>query len=382
MDSQFVERNIQKDIREYMFQQKAIILYGARQTGKTEMVRQLIGQTGKSFVWFNADEDDAVEMLTNRNSLMLKSLFGDKEIVVIDEAQRIKNIGLVLKIIIDNFPQYQVIATGSSSFDLANEINEPLTGRKWEYQLFPFSVAELVKSRGLLEESRLLDHRLIFGMYPDVALHPGRAKKTVRELTKSYLYKDILAYEGIRHSNKVALLLKALALQIGSEVSYQELSQIVGADAKTVEKYIDILEQCFIVFRLYSFSRNLRTELKKAKKVYFYDNGIRNAVIGNFHPLETRVDKGQLWENFIVSERYKYIANQEMDVELFFWRTQLQQEIDLIEVSSQQIRAYEIKWSAKSKAKISKSFTKAYPNSEFAVIHTENYFNFTTDLEF
>lgn len=376
MKTNFVARKIQDEIVNFLFQNKVIILYGARQTGKTSMVRQIVASTGKSYIWLNADESDIADLLTNRNSAMLKSFFGDNEIVVIDEAQRIKDIGLTLKLIIDTFPDYQLIATGSSSFDLAGKVTEPLTGRKWEYLLHPFSAEELAKHNGLLAESRLLQHRLIFGMYPDVALHNERARKTIKTLTKSYLYKDVLAYNGIRHSDKIMRLVKALALQIGSEVSYNELAGIVELDAKTVEKYIDVLEQCFIIFRLYSFRRNLRTELKKAKKVYFIDNGVRNAVIGSFAPIENRTDKGQLWENFIVSERYKYLMNNDIDAELYFWRTQLQQEIDLIEVSSDKLMAYEIKWNPKAKNSVSKSFLKAYPDAEFKTINTENYITF------
>jgi predicted AAA+ superfamily ATPase len=374
----YVKRLIQEDIYNSLFEKKAIIIYGARQTGKSTMVRELLKNSELSHIWLNADEPDIASMLTGKNSAMLKTFFGNHRIVVIDEAQRIKNIGLTIKLITDNYPEYQIIATGSSSFDLANEVNEPLTGRKWEYRLFPFSFEEMASHKGLLEESRLLEHRLVYGMYPDVVLNPGKAEKIIRALAESYLYKDILAYEGIRHSNKLIKLLKALALQVGSEISYNELSGMVEMDNKTTEKYIDILEQSFIIFRLHSFSKNLRTELKKAKKVYFWDNGIRNSLTGNFDATENRIDTGILWENFFIAERYKYILNHGLNTELFFWRTQLQQEIDLIEVSHNKINAYELKWNPKKKAALSKSFSKNYPTADFKLINRENFIPFLT----
>lgn len=372
----YVKRKIQELANEFMFEGKVIILYGARQTGKTSLVRQLVDASGQSVIWYNADEPDVAESLTGQNSSILKSLMGEHKIVVIDEAQRIKNIGITLKLIADNFPEYQVIATGSSSFDLSNDINEPLTGRKWEFLLPPFATEELAGHSNLLLESRLLHHRLIYGMYPEPAIRTKISKRVVKELAKSYLYKDLFAYDGIRNSEKLQKLLKALALQLGAEVSYQELGQLAQMDSKTVERYLDLLEQSFIIFRLNSFSRNLRTELKKAKKIYFWDNGIRNAVLGNFYPIDKRTDHGALWENFIVSERYKYLFNNDMDADLYFWRTHLQQEIDLLEVTHDQIKAFEIKWNPKAKAKLSKSFTNAYPDAVFHVIHPKNYMDF------
>lgn len=374
----FVKRKIKQQIMDSLFQNKAIIIYGARQIGKTSLVKELLKTLNKSYIWLNADEQDVVNLLTNQNSAMLKTIFGNNEIVVIDEAQRIQNIGLNLKIIIDTFPEYQVIATGSSSFDLANKVNEPLTGRKWEYKLYPFSTEELANYNGALNEVRLLEHRLIYGMYPDVATNIEISRKILKELANSYLYKDVLNYSGIKHSDKIIKLLKALALQVGSEISFNELSKTVLIDNKTIEKYIDILEQSYIIFRLNSFHKNLRTELKKAKKVYFYDNGIRNAIIGNFEPVSKRIDTGQLWENFIISERFKFLQNNQKDTKLYFWRTQLQQEIDLIEIENSNIKAFKIKWNSKVKPKISKSFTNAYSNSEFKVINRDNYLDMFT----
>jgi predicted AAA+ superfamily ATPase len=377
----FISRKIQTDIKNFLFKNKAIIIYGARQTGKTSLVKNIVENSQETFVWLNADESDVANMLSNQNSAMLKTIFGNNKIIIIDEAQRVKNIGITLKIIIDTFPEYQVIATGSSSFELSNKINEPLTGRKWEYHLYPFSFEELSEKNGILNEMRLLEHRLIYGMYPDVVTNEFDSKKIIKSLAESYLYKDILSIEGIQKSDKIIKLLKALALQAGSEISYNELSQIVGVDKKTIEKYIIILEQSFIIFRLNSFSKNLRTELKKAKKVYFFDNGILNAVTGNFEALQNRTDIGILWENYIISERYKYLKNNQKDSELYFWRTNLQQEIDLVEIQNSQISAFEIKWNPKTKAKLSKSFENAYPNTFFRVINRENYINFLTNNE-
>jgi predicted AAA+ superfamily ATPase len=377
----FISRKIQTDIKNFLFKNKAIIIYGARQTGKTSLVKNIVENSQETFVWLNADESDVANMLSNQNSAMLKTIFGNNKIIIIDEAQRVKNIGITLKIIIDTFPEYQVIATGSSSFELSNKINEPLTGRKWEYHLYPFSFEELSEKNGILNEMRLLEHRLIYGLYPDVVTNEFDSKKIIKSLAESYLYKDILSIEGIQKSDKIIKLLKALALQAGSEISYNELSQIVGVDKKTIEKYIIILEQSFIIFRLNSFSKNLRTELKKAKKVYFFDNGILNAVTGNFEALQNRTDIGILWENYIISERYKYLKNNQKDSELYFWRTNLQQEIDLVEIQNSQISAFEIKWNPKTKAKLSKSFENAYPNTFFRVINRENYINFLTNNE-
>lgn len=378
----YVKRKLQQYITDTLFDGQIIILYGARQTGKTSMIKRIVEDTRQAYQWWNADEPDTAELLTAKSSAMLQSMFGEHKLIVIDEAQRIKNIGLTLKLIVDNFPHYQVIATGSSSFDLSNDVNEPLTGRKWEYVMPPFAVEELINHYGVLSEMRTLGHRLVYGMYPGVALKTQRVKPTLKSLMHSYLYKDVLAYEGIRHSSKLNTLLKALALQVGAKISYAEIGQIVELDTKTVEKYIDILEKSFVVFRLHSYSRNLRTELKKSKKIYFWDNGIRNAAIGDFSPIENRTDTGQLWENFVVSERYKYILNNALESDLYFWRTHLQQELDLVEITPQGMQTYEIKWNPKKSPVLSKSFARAYPEASFQVINRENYLNFVTGLRF
>ena len=258
----------------------------------------------------------------------MKYIFGNKKYVVIDEAQQIKDIGSKLKLITDELPEIQLIATGSSSFDLANRVNEPLTGRKWEYKMYPVSFAEMVMHHGLLEEKRLIPHRLVYGYYPDVVNNPGDEKEILKQLSDSYLYKDILMWEHIKKPDKLLKLLQAIAFQIGNQVSYSELGQICGIDSKTVEKYIVLLEQCFVIFRLGSFSRNLRNELKSSRKIYFYDNGIRNAIIADFSLAENRHDIGALWENYIISERHKKIEYDLLWRHSWFWRTSDQKEID------------------------------------------------------
>ena len=269
-----------------------------------------------------------------------------------------------------------MIATGSSAFELANKINEPLTGRKFEFYLYPFSFAELSQYEGGLEEKRLLENRLIFGTYPEIVNQRGNEREMLNLLTDSYLYKDLFAYEGIKKSSLLSKILSALALQMGSEVSYHELSQLVGADKNTVEKYIDLLEQAFVIFRLHAFSRNVRNELKKSKKVYFYDNGVRNAILGNFQALPGRTDVGALWENYLMAERCKVIKYRQLYGGRYFWRTTQQQEIDYLEERDGKIEAFEFKWNQNAKVNFPKTFTEAYPESVVKVIHTGNYDEF------
>ncbi len=295
---------------------------------------------------------------------------------MIDEAQRVKNIGLTMKLMVDNIKGIQLVATGSSAFDLANEINEPLTGRKWEYYLLPFSTQELIANSGTIEERRLLGHRLVFGMYPDVVNNPGQEREILHNLTGSYLYKDIFSFQDIRKPELIERLLEALALQVASEVSYNELGQLLQVDPSTVQRYIDLLEKAFVIFRLRSFSRNVRNELKKSRKIYFYDNGIRNALISSFNPPETRGDIGALWENFMVSERTKLLYNKQHYAGQFFWRTKQQQEIDYIEEAEGTLAAYEFKWNPKKKSRFSKTFLNAYPNHTTGIITPDNYIDF------
>ena len=299
-------RDLQSVIKDKCFRQKAILIMGARQVGKTTLLKQFMQEQTDEVLYLNCDEAMTVSQLTNRNMRQLQLLVGTAKIIVIDEAQKVDNIGLTLKMIVDNFPDIQVIATGSSAFELRNRLNEPLTGRKYEYRLFPISTNEIYKTGNFLDVQRLLESRLIYGSYPDILTHGTEAHELLNSLTDSYLYNDILVSDNLRKPELLDKLLKALAFQVGSEVSYNELSQMIGSDAKTVERYIELLEKCFIIFRLNGLSRNLRNELKKAKKIYFYDNGVRNAVIQQFAPLEMRNDVGALWENFFISERIKF----------------------------------------------------------------------------
>lgn len=367
-----VSRIIQNQLSEQLGGKKALIVMGARQVGKSTLMQQLLGER-KDVLWLNGDEPDVSGMLENITSARLRAIIGTNKIVVIDEAQRIPDIGMKIKLITDQIDGVQVIATGSSSFELANKINEPLTGRKHEYKMFPLSFAEMSAHTSFLEEHRMIPHRMVYGYYPEVVTNIGHEKLLLKELADSYLYKDILSMENILKTDKLTRLLQALAHQIGEQVSYNEIGQLVGLDPKTVERYIDILEKSYVVFRLGSFSRNLRNELKKSRKVYFWDLGIRNAVIGNFAQIENRADVGALWENFVVSERMKKLSYEFHICSSYFWRTQQQQEIDLLEEEDGQLRAFEFKWSAKKKdVKAPDTFLKSYPDASFAVITPDN----------
>ena len=354
---------------------KVIVLLGARQVGKTTLLSELRDGADK-VLSLNCDNVDDILSLEGKTSTELQHLLSPYELAFIDEAQRVKNIGLTLKMIGDLKLETQVVVTGSSSLDMADEINEPATGRLIEYNLFPFSLSELAATTSEREEKRLLDSRMIYGLYPEVVTEPDDAKRTLMTLTNNYLYKDLFAYKGIKKPDLIQKLVRALALQLGNEVSYNELSNLLGVDKGTVETYINLLEKCFVVFRLDSFSRNLRNEIKKGKKIYFYDNGVRNAVLSNFAPLELRSDIGALWENLMVSERVKRNSYSGNFVQLFFWRTHEQQEIDLIEEQDGMLHAFEFKWNGKAKNKPPKTFPEAYPNSTYEVITPENFWEF------
>lgn len=371
-----IQRKLSQTIEQDFFKQKIIVVLGPRQVGKTTLMKQIVGSSD-SVLMFNCDNLDERTALENKNTTELRHLFGDHKIVMIDEAQRVKNIGLTLKIAADTIPDVQVIATGSSSLDIGHEINEPATGRLREYKLFPFSWQELAASSSVQAEHRLLEYRMVYGMYPEVVTNSDDAKRILKTLTNSYLYKDLLSYKGVRKPDVLQRLVQAIALQLGSEVSYNELSRLVGLDKETVENYVDLLEKCFIVFRLGSLSRNLRKEIRKGKKIYFYDNGIRNAILSNFAPLSLRQDVGALWENFMVSERLKYNAYHEYYPQSYFWRTLDQQEVDLIEEEDGQIKAYEFKWNAHlKKIKQPAAFIESYPQSQWQVITPGNYRSF------
>lgn len=369
-----ITRQITSVLNSKINDQKIIILIGPRQVGKTTLLQNHF-KTEETLL-LNGDDADVRSQLSNTSSTYLKQLIGNHKRLIIDEAQRIENIGLTLKILHDQIPNVKVLATGSSAFELANQINEPLTGRKWEFHLWPISYEEMVNHHSLLEERRLLEHRLVYGWYPDVINNPSSEKPILNELSDSYLYKDILTWEDIKKPQKLEALVQALAFQIGQQVSYHELGQIIGLNNETVERYINLLEKAFIVFRLPSFSRNLRNELKKSRKIYFYDVGIRNSVIKNWNPVNMRQDVGALWENFLIVERLKHKSYSGLFSNDYFWRTHAQQEIDFIEESGGVLHAYEFKWNNKRKAKFSKSFRDAYPEHKLMEVNRDNFLEF------
>lgn len=369
-----ISRLLQKTIESRLFAGKAIIVIGARQVGKSTLFKLILEKQDYKALQLNCDEPEVRDMLSNINTAELRLLIADNRIVVIDEAQRVENIGMTLKLITDNFPEVQLLVTGSSSFELQDKLNEPLTGRKYEYHLYPISTAELMASNGLLGVKQTLEQRLVYGSYPDILNHADDAKELLMNLAGSYLYKDLLTLESVRRPVLLGKLLTALALQVCSEVSYNELAQTVGTDNKTIEKYIGLLEKCYIVFRLNGFNRNLRTELKKSKKIYFFDNGIRNAILQNFAPLSLRQDAGALWENFIISERIKRNHYSGRYVNNYFWRTTQQQEIDYVEECDGQFSIFEMKWNPRrANTQFPSSFLTAYDVKEKAVVTPENW---------
>ena len=370
-----IQRILKEQIKSQMFKGKAIVLMGSRQTGKTSLLAEIF-PSEQDALWLSGDDVDVQGMMENMTAQRMRILLGDRKAIVIDEAQRIKDIGLRMKVITDQMKDVQLVATGSSAFELANRLNEPLTGRKWEYQLYPLSFAEMVAHHGLLTEKRLLTHRLVYGYYPEVVTSTGNERNVLKMLSDSYMYKDVLAMGNIKKSDKLLTLLQAIAFQVGDQVSYSELASTVGIDVKTVESYIDVLEKCYIIFRLPSLSRNLRNELKNNRKIYFYDNGIRNALISNFSQMELRTDSGALWENFAISERIKFTAYNRLWCNRYFWRTHEQKEIDYVEDSDGILSAFEFKYSPKKKVTVPKHFVEAYPDAKFKVITPDNFEEF------
>ncbi len=367
------QRTLENRIADKTGTGKAIIVVGARQVGKTTLIRQIL--RNREYLFFDADDPTTRKLLTNPDTEQIRSILGNHKTVFIDEAQRIEGIGLTLKIITDQFPNVQLFVSGSSSFDLGNRLNEPLTGRKWEYELFPVSWEEFEKKEGFLTSERQIENRLLFGFYPDVLNNPGNEREILKNLVSSYLYRDILSFSEIRKPEILDNLLLALALQIGNEVNYNELAQTIGINKITVQKYISILEKGYVIFKLNSFSRNLRNEIKRNRKIYFFDNGIRNMIVGNFNPLKLRSDTGALWENFLVSERLKQNQYKNTFARIYFWRTRQQQEIDLVEEKDGKISAYEFKWNPGSKVRFPDSFVKSY-EAETKVITRENFREF------
>lgn len=373
-----IERKLESQINKWLGQGFVLILYGARQVGKTTLVKKIMHQYREAeTVFLNCDEFEVREKLSSQDFNTIQNYIGKPKLLVIDEAQRVHNIGINLKLIYDNMPETQIIATGSSSFDLANQINEPLTGRSLSFKLYPFALNEISHNQN--EAYKQIDRFLVYGSYPKIFSLPIiNIEKVLKEITEQYLYKDLLNFSGIQKSDILVKLLKLLAYQIGNEVSYTKLASNLNIDKKSVEKYIEILEQSFIIFRLNPYSKNLRNELKKLRKIYFYDLGIRNALINNFNDLELRPDNGALWENFAIIEKIKANEYKEIDANYYFWRTHEQKELDLVIDYGQckALKAYEFKYKENTKYKKPKEFLQAYTDSTVEQINKSNFFDF------
>jgi predicted AAA+ superfamily ATPase len=366
-----IHRQITENVKNSLFKGKAIIIYGPRQAGKTTLVKQIIETCKKKTQYYNCDFLDIQEIFAYKNAGKLTDFLKDIDLLVLDEAQRIKNIGMTLKIIVENYPKLQVIATGSSSFDLSNEVNEPLTGRKIEFTLFPFSINEVSENK--IDYSKNIEKFLRFGGYPE-PFHKSENEKILylKGLTNEYLFKDVFTFQDIRKPELLTNLLKLLAFQIGQEVSFTELSQKLGTDQAIVQKYVKILEDSFVIFRLSALSRNMRNEVSKTRKIYFYDLGVRNTLIQNYNDLETRNDVGFLWENFCVLERMKQLSYKQDFRNVYFWRNYKQKEIDYIEEQGGEFTPFEFKWSESKKALLPKDFSQNYTSTDLKIIHKNN----------
>lgn len=376
MATTYYSRYMKEDIKTWLFGGKVLIVYGARQVGKTTLVKELVSEYPDS-VYLNCEMNVVFELLESKNLERISTYLGNAKLVILDEAQKIREIGLVLKMIHDTWPEIQIIATGSSSFDLLSEISEPLTGRNLKFLLYPLSYAELHDKYHVSILDERLELFMRFGMYPDIVDRPENQKlKLLEELSSDYLFRDVLKFENMKRPELLYKLLKALALQIGNEVSFNELARMLGASVETIQRYIEILEKSFVIFRLSSFSRNLRKELAKSQKYYFYDLGLRNSIIQNFNDFQNRTDDGSLWENFCIVERIKANQHKNRNINMYFWRTYDQKEIDLIEETGGKLFAFEFKYNPKAKYREPKEFLSTYPGSEFSVIHKENYYSF------
>ena len=374
----FIPRTLMQKIRDELLKsQKIILLYGARQTGKTTLIKKILTDFPGKQLHINADELKYIEILSSRDAGKLRLLVEGYDLLFIDEAQRVPDIGINLKILHDQIPSLTIIATGSSSFDLANKVREPLTGRTRTFQLYPIAFDELRQLFSPIELSARLDEFLTFGMYPELFSLNNREDKIayLRELTTSYLYKDIFELTSIKFPKRLNDLLRLLAFQVGSQVSLKEIGQQLQMSKETVAMYIDLLEKAFVIFRLSGFSRNLRKEVTKMDKIFFWDIGVRNAIIDNFNFPEHRNDVGQLWENFIISERLKFRFNHQNFMSYYFWRTYTGAELDYVEEEQGRLKGFEIKW-RKAKGKVPPSWAKAYPEASFEMITKENFFNF------
>jgi len=374
-----VVRDIENDIIDRLPKGKVIVILGPRRIGKTFLLDQILKKINEEFLFINGEDLMYNELLQKRSIVSYEQLLGNKKLLIIDEAQKIQNIGSVLKLMIDNIKGIKIIATGSSSFDLSNRVGEPLTGRQYIFILYPFAQSELKEHEDFISTHSLLSQRLVFGSYPEVVFMKDRTDKTeyLLNIVNSYLMKDLLELENIKSSEKLYQLLKLLAFQIGSQVSFNELSVKIGLSVKTIERYLDLLSKVFVIFRLGAFSRNLRKEISRSSKYYFYDNGIRNALINNFNDVNLRDDIGKLWENYMINERIKYQSYNYLFTNNYFWRTYDKQEIDWIEEKDGKISAYEFRYSD-NKVKIPGGWKKNYPATEYKVITKDNYLDFIT----
>ena len=372
-----VKRLLQDKIADGIKPNKVVLIFGARRVGKTILMRQLIKNFAGKTMLLNGEDYDTLALLEEQSIANYRHLLKGVDLLAIDEAQNIPKIGSKLKLIVDEIEGIRIIASGSSSFGLLNKAGEPLVGRSTQFQLTPFSQKEIVQMETALETKQNLESRLIYGSYPEVVMIDDFERKAdyLRDIVSAYLLKDILAIDGLKNSGKMKELLWLIAFQLGNEVSYDELGKQLGMSKNTVEKYLDLLSKVFVVYRLGAYARNLRKEVTKAGKWYFYDNGIRNAIIGNFNPLSVRQDIGALWENYMISERIKANQNENLGKEFYFWRTYDRQEIDLIEENSEALTALEFKWGNKTPS-IPNAFRDAYPNATFEVVNKDNYLNY------
>lgn len=370
----YIKRNTTEDLKKWFYKGKVLIITGARQVGKTTLLQHLLKNENK--LWLNADETEVRERLQNHNLENLKTIVGKYKIVVIDEIQRIKNNGLLLKLLVDNFKGVQFIATGSSAFEISETIFEPLTGGHLLFHLYPLSFSEMYKGLSPFEIEKKLPFHLVYGNYPDIFNHKNEAEVLLKNLANQYLYKDILVWKDIRKPELLEKLLKLLAFQIGSEVSIHELANQLKVKSETVNSYVDLLEKSFVIFKLSAFSRNARKEVSKMDKIYFWDLGIRNAIIDNFNDLNLRNDIVALWENFLISERLKNNAVFQANRRAHFWRNYNKSEVDYVELNNKEITAYEIKWNTTKNHKVSKAFTNAYPSAKEEVLTPHNFVKF------
>lgn len=374
----YINRSLEKIINEYLLPNKVLILLGARRVGKTELIKHLLLKTGEKKMVLNGEDLDVHLALKDRSVRNYKQFLGDTKLLVIDEAHAIPEIGVKLKLMVDSIEGLKVLVTGSSVFDLDNQLGEPLVGRSYTFKLFPLAQMEFSPNENYYDTKGNLNNRLIYGGYPELEHLSSNSKKEIylKEQVNSYLLKDILAFEGVRKQAKIVSLLRLIAFRVGSEISMESIGKDLDLNKSTVERYLDLLSKVFIIYNLRGFSRNLDNEITKKSKWYFYDNGIRNTLINNFNPMELRDDQGKLWENYLISERLKFQEYSKLHSANFFWRTHTQQEIDWVEERGGQLYAYEFKWGTNKKNKVPALWSKAYPNASFETIDQSNYLDF------